>query len=107
MNRRSLLAGAFLAGPLARSLGNLRAAPLGDSRAEAALRLRQRAALTQSKRPIAMSIANSDETNIRDWIACYSKGLPQNQFGEVEPARTALCWRLWSRENMPTLNEFP
>ncbi len=33
-----------------------------------------------------MSIANSDETAFSNWIACYSKGLPQNQFGEVVPA---------------------
>ncbi len=86
MNRRTLLAGAFLAKPFARCLGSLRAEPLGDTRSEAALRLRERAAVTQSKRPLAPSIANSDETDLADWIGCYSKGLPQNQFGEVVPA---------------------
>jgi len=30
-----------------------------------------------------MSTANSDETSIPDGIGCYSKGLPQNRFGEV------------------------
>ena len=91
MNRRNILTGALLAGPLARYLGGLgagraKAEPLADSRAEAALRLRQRVALAQSKRPVAMSVANSDETNIPDWIACYTKGLPQNRYGEVVPA---------------------
>jgi len=93
MNRRSLLAGALLASPLARRLPSQRAELLADARSEAALRLRQRAALIQSKRPVATSVANGDETNIPDWIGCYSKGLPQNQFGEVEPAayRTLLA----------------
>lgn len=86
MNRRSLLTGALLAGPLGLCVRSLRAEPLADNRAKAALRLRQRAACTQSKRPVPVSIANTDETDIPNWVACYAKGLPQNRFGEVEPA---------------------
>jgi len=45
--------------------------------------LRQRAAVIQSKRPTVLSTANGDETALPNWIGCFAKGLPQNQFGEV------------------------
>jgi len=56
-----------------------------ESRAQVALRLRQSAALRQSRRPVAAMTANGDESNVPNLAACFSKGLPQNQFGEVEP----------------------
>jgi hypothetical protein len=85
ISRRGLFAGA-LVGPLANSLVGSTPASPADNRTQAALLLRQRAALLQSKRPLAAMKANGDETAIPNWAACYSKGLPQNGFGEVDPA---------------------
>lgn len=47
--------------------------------------MRQRLAAIQSKRPWAGMVANSDEKLLPNLIACFSKGLPQNHFGEVDP----------------------
>lgn len=86
MTRRSILATTLLAGPLARGIA--KPAPQNKlyGRAHAALELRQRAALNQSKRPLAPMNANADETTLPNYISCFAKGLPQNQFGEVQPA---------------------
>jgi hypothetical protein len=54
-------------------------------RAQSALRLRQQTALTQNKRPTAPMTANADQTGLPNFIACFTKGLPQNQFAEVDP----------------------
>jgi hypothetical protein len=48
--------------------------------------LRQRTAVIQSTRHTVSSTANSDETALPSWIACYAKGLPQNRYSEVDPA---------------------
>ena len=85
MNRRSLLAGALLALPLVRRLEGLNLEARKDSRSQSALDLRQRAAIIQSNYAGSVSVANGDETEIPSWIACFAKGLPQNQFGEVAP----------------------
>ena len=89
-SRRSLFAGAFALRPLASwsalfedLAGNVEPA---ESRAEIALRLRQDSALTQHMRPNVSMAANEDEHSIPDRAACFAKGLPQNRFGEVEPA---------------------
>jgi hypothetical protein len=29
---------------------------------------------------------NGDEATIPNWISCFTKGLPQNRYGEVQPA---------------------
>src|SRR5271169_1683639 len=89
--RRSFLAGTLVAAPLARSLSALtseiaESSGIQDARAKAAFEKRKQAALTQSKRPIAAMISNGDENSLPNRIACYSKGLLQNQFGEVNPA---------------------
>jgi len=34
-------------------------------------------------------VANGDEESIPNHILCFAKGLPQNQFGEVEPTAYA------------------
>src|SRR5258708_16966818 len=86
MTRRSLFAGALMAPSVVRTLDAMTPEAPSNRRAQSALRLRQRAALIQGKRPISSSTANSDEAVIPNWIACFAKGLPQNQFGEVEPA---------------------
>jgi hypothetical protein len=84
--RRNLLAGALLAIPFARRLRGSNPEPRSETRTYSALSLRQIAAIPQSGRPSVPSLPNSDETAIPNWIACFTKGLPQNQFGEVDPA---------------------
>src|ERR1700674_1139707 len=85
-SRRSLFAGALGAFPLTRWLNTSSPAAVGDSRSEAAFELRQRTAMLQSKRPIASMAVNGDEGSLPKRIACYAKGLPRNQFGEVDAA---------------------
>ena len=84
--RRSFLAGTLVSMPLARSLSAFTPEITKNSRTQAAFDLRKQAALTQSERPIAAMIANGDENSLPNRIACFVKGLPQNQFGEVDPA---------------------
>jgi hypothetical protein len=91
LTRRGFLAGTLAAAPLARSFNILTPETAKDSgtqnpRAQAAFELRKTAALRQSKRPMAAMIANGDEDSVPNRIACFVKGLPQNQFGEVNPA---------------------
>ena len=91
LTRRGFLAGTLAAAPLARSFNILTPDTAKDSgtqnpRAQAAFELRKTAALRQSKRPMAAMIANGDEDSVPNRIACFVKGLPQNQFGEVNPA---------------------
>jgi hypothetical protein len=85
-SRRNLFAGALVATPLARFLSALAPELTESSRAQATFELRKRTALTQSKRPVASMVANGDENSLPNRIACFAKGLPQNQFGEVKPA---------------------
>lgn len=89
--RRGFLAGTLLAAPLARSLTSLTPttaenAPIEGARSQAAFELRKQAALAQSRRPTAAMISNGDEKALPNRIACFAKGLQQNQFGEVDPA---------------------
>lgn len=74
-----------MAFPFAHQLKGLDLEPSKDSRSQSALDLRQHAAITQSKHSTLESIPNSDETAFPNWIACFARGLPQNQFGEVDP----------------------
>jgi len=87
--RRGFLAGTLAAAPLARCLGAfapdaLTPEPAKDSRVQTAFELRKKAALRQSERPMAAMIANGDENSVPNRVACFAKGLPQNQFGEVD-----------------------
>jgi hypothetical protein len=84
--RRRLFAGALGAFPVARWLNASTPAAVKDSRSEAAFELRKRTANLQSKRGIASMALNGDEDSLPKRIACYAKGLPRNQFGEVEAA---------------------
>src|ERR1700733_9219948 len=86
MTRRTILAGALFAGPLARTAETVTLPDKLDERTRAALQLRQRSALKQSTRKVAAMTPNSDEATIPNWISCFTKGLPQNQYGEVQPA---------------------
>jgi hypothetical protein len=57
-----------------------------NSRAQTALELRRRVALTQSMRPTRSMAGNGEERALPNWIGCFTKGLPHDQFGEVVPS---------------------
>src|SRR5579872_4944070 len=88
INRRDLFAGALGATPLARFLSGFapETEPNRPARIQAALDLRTQAALTQSKRALASTPSNGEEQSLPGKIACFTKGLPHNSYGEVEPA---------------------
>jgi hypothetical protein len=56
-----------------------------DPRQLAALEIRENAAIGESLQPVASHIGNGDETSLPAYIACFTKGLPHTQLGEVEP----------------------
>jgi len=85
MNRRTLLSGALLGVPFARSLLGETREPAPIGRSQAALELREAVAVAQSGRPTRTSVANGDETGIADYVACFTKGLPKAQYGQVVP----------------------
>jgi hypothetical protein len=91
LTRRGFLAGTLAAAPLARSFNILTPETAKDSgthnlRTQAAFDLRKKAALRQRERSMAAMTGNGDEDSLAHRIACFAKGLPQNQFGEVTPA---------------------
>jgi len=88
-SRRRFFGGALAAAPLERSLRIFLPHESTNSRSDAAFELRERVAREQSRRPAASMTANGDETSLPDWIGCFTKGLPQNRFGEVEPGAYA------------------
>jgi hypothetical protein len=98
--RRSLIAGALSAAPFARWLETIATGTTPNSRVQAAQDLRNRAAFNQSRRVISSMVANGDEDSVPNLVACFSKGLPRNQFGEVEPtAYRALLAAIKSQEH--------
>ena len=88
--RRSFLAGALVAAPVMQSFSlaapEVAEEPTYNSRTRAAFEMRKKAALNQSQRPDVEMVANGDEDSLPYRIGCYAKGLPQNQYGEVDPA---------------------
>jgi len=59
--------------------------PLDPTRQQAALQVRDNAALFQSQQPVATHSTNGDETSLHAYIGSYTKGLPHSQLGEVDP----------------------
>ena len=49
------------------------------------MRLREAAALAQSRQPQASHPNNGDEASLPNYIGTFTKGLPHTQLGEVEP----------------------
>jgi hypothetical protein len=89
-DRRSFLRGlaglAGLAAPGHAQPAANRRPPGGlNPRSESALRIRQEAAIFQSRQPSANPVANGDETGLPHYIASFTKGLPHTQLGEAEP----------------------
>jgi hypothetical protein len=60
-------------------------APAGMLRRNAAYKIRQDAAVFQMQTPVPGHPANGDEDLYPNRIASYSKGLPHNALGEVDP----------------------
>ena len=99
LDRRRLLTGmAALAGMGASGLAASTAAtPVADTgslpatdRRERAYQLRVRAAEALRRRPLAPAEANGDEQAIPGFAACFSKGLPHDYAGLVDPAAYGL-----------------
>ncbi|MES1242768.1 MAG: vanadium-dependent haloperoxidase [Acidobacteriota bacterium] len=55
------------------------------ARRERAYQLRVQTAKTHRNKPMVLHTSNGDETRYANWIGNYSKGLPHNSFGEVDP----------------------
>jgi len=77
-----LLAGA-LATPLAAGSGR-RADPLAE-RLEQAVGVRRNAAERLRHLPLPQHLGNGDGDELPGWIACFSKALPHDELGVVEP----------------------
>ena len=57
----------------------------GGARRAQAFRIRLKAALRELKVPLPLQISNGDETLYPNRIGSYSKGLPHDSIGEVDP----------------------
>ena len=89
LTRRGVL-GAALAAPLLPGtlFAQLAARPGADpvaARLEQAVRVRQRAAERLERQGVPRHTANGDEEELPGRIACYSKALPHDPLGVVEP----------------------
>ena len=85
LSRRKFFASALAALPLPKSLARATVETAPNTRAQAAFEARRLAAEAQRARPIASMKSNGDEDALPARIGCFTKGLPQNRFGEVEP----------------------
>src|SRR5258707_599642 len=83
ISRRHLLAASALS--TAAGVGTTRAADQQASRKDVALRVRMDAAHAQSEQPQAPELANGDELAVPRYAAAFTKGLPHDQSGEVDP----------------------
>ena len=59
--------------------------PVENPRINKATEIRMQAAKLQSARKLVSIGSNGDEESLPDRIGCFAKGLPQSEFGEVEP----------------------
>lgn len=83
----AVLPSTLKAGDASSSAGELQStASDKKDRSQVALEIRNIAAAAQSKRPAAAMKSNGEEDSLPDRIACFTKGLPQNRYGEVVPA---------------------
>lgn len=86
LTRRNLLGTTALAVAGAnRARARERTSLNGVERRDLALRIRNDAAAFQYLEPSAPQVANGDEVSLPSWSACFTKGLPTAQNGEVEP----------------------
>src|SRR5579871_6727555 len=85
LSRRRFFAGALAAVPMPKPLAPGSGESALSPRAQTALEIRRQAALAQSARPSGSMKDNGDEDALPARTGSFTKGLPQNQFGEVEP----------------------
>jgi membrane-associated phospholipid phosphatase len=89
LTRRRFFAGALSALPLPKLAAAASEAPdsprPANPRLQAAFEIRRQTAAAQSDRAIASMKSNRDEDSLPARIGCYTKALPQNRYGEVEP----------------------
>src|SRR5207247_10959338 len=72
-----------------------------------AYRLRQQAALAQFQQPVPLHPDNSDEAHYPNKLGNFSKGLPHNDLGEVEPNAYAALIRALSSGNPADFEAIP
>src|ERR1700675_4849408 len=59
--------------------------PLGKNRSQESFRIREECAAKERQAGAATQTPNGDEDSCRSFIGNYSKGLPHNSIGEVDP----------------------
>ncbi len=57
-----------------------------SARNEASLRIRENCAVFEMNQPVSIQTNNGDEASLPGYIACFTKGLPHDQLGAVNPA---------------------
>lgn len=82
--------------------------PLTDTeRAAQALAIRRRAAFFQSQQPLPALATNGDEELYGNHIASYTKALPHNDLGEVDPAAYQALRAALASGDPPDFNTIP
>lgn len=98
-NRRSFLrgltrfAGLAMTAPSARCVNSFPVRDDETARSQTALQMRQAAAEFQCRRPTPQQIDNGDESAVPGHAACFTKGLPHDQSGRVDPSAYASLLR--------------
>jgi hypothetical protein len=92
LSRRSLFGGAAgllsalaFGGPLGAGEAPAAAAPPSGSRSDRAYRLRLEAARALRDRAVAEQLPNGDESELPDFLASFTKSLPHDELGVVDP----------------------
>lgn len=97
--------------PLALGPATARAAELGpdnpQQRRNRAYRIRQEAALLEMQQPLPPHPDNGDEARYPNKIGSFSKGLPHNQWGEVDLTAYAALLRALSTGNPADFEAIP
>jgi hypothetical protein len=87
------------AAPDDEGVGGLPPAPARQNRAESSFKLRVKCARTARQRPFVAHASNGDELEVPHFAASYSKGLPHDALGHVDPdAYAALRRALETRD---------
>ena len=84
-SRRSLFRAAGGAAAFVVRAGRTEIVANPDGRTGTALKVRMDAATAQAGQATLPQSSNGDETALPRWSACFTKGLPITQLGEVEP----------------------
>lgn len=107
LSRRFFLGAAASCTGLATS-AQIPAADSAAMRSEKAYRIRVAAALAQRDAPQAQHATNGDEQRFSNQIGNYSKGLPHNDLGEVDPAAyRAFTLALTDNANQNDIEKIP